>query len=182
MAGHSKWSKVQHIKGPLDQKRGQLFSKLAAEITVAAKMGGGDLGGNPRLRSVILAASAQSMPNDPIARAVARGLELAPEDRSHKAADRRLILTKNHGSLASSVPGSCIFHRKGRVTVPAATILGKRLFDLAIEAGGEDLAQEDEHYVITTVSDPLFVAAKAFKNAGVQADASTEEVLTPLPH
>jgi transcriptional/translational regulatory protein YebC/TACO1 len=63
MAGHSKWSKVKHIKGPLDQKRGQLFSKLAKEITVAAKMGGGDPGGNPRLRSAILAARAQSMPN-----------------------------------------------------------------------------------------------------------------------
>src|ERR1700744_1136702 len=73
MAGHSKWSKVKHIKGPLDLKRGQLFSKLAKEITVAARMGGGDPGGNPRLRSAILAARAQSMPNDNIDRAIKRG-------------------------------------------------------------------------------------------------------------
>ena len=73
MAGHSKWSKVKYIKGSLDQKRGQLFSRLAKEITVAAKMGGGDLGGNPGLLSAILSAKAQSMPMAIIERAIRRG-------------------------------------------------------------------------------------------------------------
>ena len=86
MAGHSKWSKVKHIKGPLDQKRGQLFSKLAKEITVAARMGGGDSSGNPRLRSAILTARAQSMPSvlcgDPAQTAVAATISPITSRRS----------------------------------------------------------------------------------------------------
>lgn len=197
MAGHSKWSKVKHIKGPLDQKRGQLFSKLAKEITVAAKMGGGDPSGNPRLRSAVLAARAQSMPNDNIDRAIKRGMgvgadasnieesvyeayapggvamivEVATDNRNRTAADLRLILTKNHGNLA--VPGavSYLFHRKGRVTVPATTIHEERLFDLVIEAGGEEFTRDDEHYVITTAPDQLYAVAENLKNAGLQADS-----------
>src|ERR1700744_3572551 len=175
MAGHSKWSKVQYIKGPLDQKRGQLFSKLAKEITVAAKMGGGDPSGNPRLRSAILAARAQSMPNDNIDRAIKRGtgvgtdvsdieesvyeayapggvalvVEVATDNRNRTAADLRLILTKNHGNLASPGAVSYMFHRKGRITVPAATIAEERLLELVIEAGDDELTQEDEHHVVT---------------------------------
>jgi YebC/PmpR family DNA-binding regulatory protein len=119
MAGHSKWSKVKHIKGLLDQKRGQLFSKLAKEITVAARMGGGDPAGNPHLRSVILVARAQSMPTDNIDRAIKRGtgegaeatnleeandaayarggvaltVEVVTDNRNRTATDLRLILT-----------------------------------------------------------------------------------------
>jgi len=197
MAGHSKWSKVKHIKGPLDQKRGQLFSKLAKEITVAARMGGGDPAGNPRLRSAILSARAQSMPNDNIARAVQRGtgegaeasnieesvyeayapggvalvVEVATDNRNRTAADLRLILTKNHGNLAAPGAVSYMFHRKGRVTVPATTIQEERLFDLVIEAGGNELTQEDEHYVITTAPDKLYAVAEVLRSAGVQADS-----------
>jgi len=197
MAGHSKWSKVKHIKGPLDQKRGQLFSKLAKEITVAARMGGGDPAGNPRLRSAILSARAQSMPNDNIARAVQRGtgegaeasnieesvyeayapggvalvVEVATDNRNRTAADLRLILTKNHGNLAAPGAVSYMFHRKGRVTVPATTIQEERLFDLVIEAGGNELTQDDEHYVITTAPDKLYAVAEVLRSAGVQADS-----------
>jgi YebC/PmpR family DNA-binding regulatory protein len=197
MAGHSKWSKVKHIKGPLDQKRGQLFSKLAKEITVAAKMGGGDPSGNPRLRSAILAARAQSMPNDNIDRAIKRAtgegadaanieesvyeayapggvammIEVATDNRNRTAADLRLMLTKNHGNLASPGAVSYMFHRKGRVTVPATAIQEERLFDLVIEAGGEELTQEDEHYIITTAPDQLYAVAEALRDAGVQADS-----------
>ena len=197
MAGHSKWSKVKHIKGPLDQKRGQLFSKLAKEITVAARMGGGDPAGNPRLRSAILSARAQSMPNDNIARAVQRGtgegaeasnieesvyeayapggvalvVEVATDNRNRTAADLRLILTKNHGNLAAPGAVSYMFHRKGRMTVPATTIQEERLFDLVIEAGGNELTQEDEHYVITTAPDKLYAVAEVLRSAGVQADS-----------
>ena len=197
MAGHSKWSKVKHIKGPLDQKRGQLFSKLAKEITVAARMGGGDPAGNPRLRSAILSARAQSMPNDNIDRAIQRGtgegaeasnieesvyeayapggvalvVEVATDNRNRTAADLRLILTKNHGNLAAPGAVSYMFHRKGRVTVPATTIQEERLFDLVIEAGGNELTQDDEHYVITTAPDKLYAVAEVLRSAGVQADS-----------
>jgi YebC/PmpR family DNA-binding regulatory protein len=197
MAGHSKWSKVKHIKGPLDQKRGQLFSKLAKEIAVAARMGGGDPAGNPRLRSAILAARAQSMPNDNIDRAIKRGtgeggeaanieetiyeayapggvaliVEVATDNRNRTAADLRLILTKNHGNLALPGAVSYMFHRKGRITVPATAIPEERLFDLVIEAGGEELTQDDEHHVITTAPDQLYAVAEVLKNAGVQSDS-----------
>jgi len=197
MAGHSKWSKVKHIKGPLDQKRGQLFSKLAKEITVAAKMGGDDPAGNPRLRSAILSARAQSMPHDNIEQAIKRGtgeggevsnieesvyeayapggvalvVEVATDNRNRTAADLRLILTKDHDNVAVLGVVSYMFHRKGRVTVPATTIQEERLIDLVIEASGEELTQEDEHDVITTAPDELYAVAEVLRNAGVQADA-----------
>src|SRR5881296_1306188 len=119
MSGHSKWSKVKRFKGAIDAKRGKIFSKLSKEITVAAKMGGGDPGGNPRLRSAILAARAQSMPNDNIERAIKRGtgeggdaqhyeelvyegyapggvaliVEVATDNKNRTAADLRNIFT-----------------------------------------------------------------------------------------
>src|ERR1700761_4798108 len=172
MAGHSKWSKVKRFKGAIDAKRGKIFSKLSKEITLAAKTGGGDPGGNPRLRSAILAARAQSMPNDNIERAIKRGtgegteatnieesvyeayapggialmVEVATDNRNRTAADLRLILTKNHGNLASSGAVSYMFHRKGRITVPVSMIEGERLLDLVIEGGGDELTREEDHH------------------------------------
>src|SRR5215210_8692524 len=136
MAGHSKWSKVKRFKGALDVKRGKLFSKLSKEISVAAKMGGGDPGGNPRLRSAILAARAQSMPNENIERAIKRGtgegadaqhfeeivyegyapggvaviVEAATDNKNRTAAEVRRIFTKNDGNLATSGSVSYMFH------------------------------------------------------------------------
>lgn len=204
MAGHSKWSKVKHIKGPLDLKRGQLFSKLAKEITVAARMGGGDPTGNPRLRSAILAARAQSMPNDNIERAIKRGtgegadvanieesiyeayapggvalmVEVATDNKNRTAADLRLILTKNHGNLAAPGAVSYMFHRKGRITVPAESIAEDRLLEMVVEAGGNELTQEEDHHVVTTAPDLLYAVAEALKNAGVLADS---QKLTFIP-
>jgi len=197
MAGHSKWSKVKHIKGPLDQKRGALFSKLAKEITVAARLGGGDPGGNPRLRSAILAARAQSMPNDNIDRAIKRGngegveaanieeivyeayapggvalvIEVATDNRNRAAADLRLVLAKNHGTLATPGAVSYMFHRKGRITVPAASLGEERLLELVIDAGGEEMTTDDEHHAITTAPDHLYAVADSLKGAGVQTDS-----------
>ncbi len=145
MAGHSKWSKVKRIKGAIDVKRGRLFSKLSKEITVAARMGGGDPSGNPRLRAAVLAARAQSMPNDNIDRAIKRGhrrhakaqvitrksftkatrpaaspssSKSATDNKNRTAADLRLIFTKNHGNLASTGSVSYMFKRKGQISVP----------------------------------------------------------------
>src|SRR5438132_310661 len=148
MAGHSKWSKVKRFKGAIDAKRGKLFSKLSKEITVAAKMGGGDPAGNPRLRSAILVARAQSMPSDNIERAIKRGtgegsdgqhieevvyegyapggvaliVEAATDNKNRTAQELRLIFSKNHGNLASSGSVSYMFHRRGQITIPRAAI------------------------------------------------------------
>ena len=127
MAGHSKWSKVKRFKGAIDAKRGKIFSKLSKEITLAAKTGGGDPNGNPRLRSAILAARAQSMPNENVERAIKRGtgegkdgeqldeityegyapggvaimVETATDNRNRTGAEVRRIFTQNNGNLAS---------------------------------------------------------------------------------
>jgi YebC/PmpR family DNA-binding regulatory protein len=197
MAGHSKWSKVKHIKGPLDVKRGKLFSKLSKEITVAARMGGGDASGNPRLRSAILSARAQSMPNDNIDRAIKRGtgegadgtgieeivyegygpggvaviVEVATDNRNRTAADLRLIFTKHHGNLAASGSVSYMFHKKGRITVPRASMPEDRLLELVLESGAEEYEGDEEHFAVATAHAQLYAVAEFFKNAGVTSDS-----------
>lgn len=194
MAGHNKWSKVKHIKGALDQKRGKLFSKLAKEITVASRMGGGDAGANPRLRGAILAARAQSMPNENIERAIKRGtgedagsgnleelvyegyapggiaiiLEVATDNRNRTAADLRMIFSKNHGHLASSGSVSYLFKRKGQIAVPRNAAREDFLLEVALNAGAEDVSTDDEHHFVKTAHDQLYAVGEALKKAGIE--------------
>src|SRR3989440_3300370 len=196
MAGHSKWSKVKRFKGAIDAKRGKIFSKLSKEITLAAKTGGGDPSANPRLRSGILAARAQSMPNDNIERAIKRGtgadkdgeqlneityegyapggvaiiVETATDNRNRTGAEIRRIFTQNNGNLASSGSVSYMFHRKGQITVARASIDEDRLLVIALEAGAEELTTEEEAYLITTSHDQLYAVAEALREAGVQIE------------
>jgi YebC/PmpR family DNA-binding regulatory protein len=196
MAGHSKWSKVKRFKGALDVKRGKIFSKLSKEISIAAKTGGGDPGANPRLRSAIQTARSQSMPNDNIERAIKRGtgegsesthfdemvyegyapggvaviVEAATDNKNRTAAEVRAIFTKNHGNLASSGSVSYMFHKKGQITVPRGSMPEERIFELALEAGAEELTTEEDEYVITTSHDQLYAVAEALKQAGVTTD------------
>jgi len=138
MAGHSKWSKVKRFKGALDAKRGKIFSRFSKEIMVAARTGGGDINMNPRLRTAVLAARAQNMPNDTIERAIQKGtgeiaggtveeliyegyapggvallVETATDNKNRTAAEIRSLFTKNHGHLAASGAVSYMFKRKG---------------------------------------------------------------------
>ena len=196
MSGHSKWSKVKRFKGAIDAKRGKIFSKFSKEISIAAKAGGGDPSGNPRLRSAIQAARAQSMPNDNIERAIKRGtgegrdgqqydeivyegyapggvaimVETATDNRNRTGAEIRRIFTQNNGNLASSGSVSYMFHRKGQITVPRASIDDDRLLEIALEAGAEELTTEEDQYVITTSHDQLYAVAEALKKAGVTTD------------
>jgi YebC/PmpR family DNA-binding regulatory protein len=196
MAGHSKWSKVKRFKGAIDAKRGRIFSKLSKEITIATRAGGGDANANPRLRSAIQAARAQSMPSDNIDRAIRRGtgedkggaqleeivyegygpggvaviVETATDNRNRTGAEVRRIFTQNNGNLASSGSVSYMFHRKGQITVPQASIEEDRLLEIALEAGAEELTIEEDQYVITTSHDQLYAIAEALKKAGVTTD------------
>lgn len=195
MAGHSKWSKVKHIKGPLDVKRGAAFSKLVKEITVAARLGGGDVSGNPRLRSVVETARAQNMPKDNIERAIKKGtgelagahyeealyegyapggvalvIEAATDNKNRTAADLRLIFSKNHGSLAAAGSVLYRFHKKGVLTVPRSLSDEDRILELTLDAGAEELATEDTHYLITTPPERLYAVAEALRAGGVAAD------------
>src|SRR5216110_888353 len=196
MAGHSKWSKVKRFKGAIDTKRGQIFSKLSKEISIAAKTGGGDPAGNARLRSAIQSARAQSMPNDNIERAIKRGtgegkdgeqldeityegyapggvaimVEAATDNRNRTGAEIRRIFTQNNGNLGSAGSVSYMFHRKGQITVPRSSIDEDRLLELVLEAGAEELTTEEDQYLITTSHDRLYAVAEALKRANVTTD------------
>jgi YebC/PmpR family DNA-binding regulatory protein len=203
MAGHSKWSKVKRFKGALDAKRGRLFSKLSKEITVAARLGGGQPSSNPRLRAAIQAARAQSMPNDNVERAIKRGtgefgaqaveeivyegyapggvaliVETATDNKNRTAADLRSIFAKNHGNLAGSGSVSFMFHRKGQITIPLSSAGENRLFEIAAESGAEDLTTDGEFHIITTPPDQLYAVSEALKMASIEPDS---QKLTYVP-
>ena len=203
MAGHSKWSKVKRFKGALDAKRGKIFSRFSKEIMVAARTGGGDLNVNPRLRTAVAAARAQNMPNDTIERAIKKGtgeiaggvleeliyegygpgsaaiiVEAASDNKNRTAADIRSIFSKNHGHLAASGAVSYLFRRKGLITISRDAVGEERLMDIALEAGAEDLAADEDLYVVTTPQDRLYQVGEAVRNAGIHAES---QKLTFLP-
>ncbi|MDX2080829.1 MAG: YebC/PmpR family DNA-binding transcriptional regulator [Terrimicrobiaceae bacterium] len=196
MAGHNKWSKVKRLKGALDAKRGKLFSKLSKEISVAVRLGGGNPAFNPRLRAAVLAARAQSMPNDNIERAIKKGsgeiesgaieeivyegygpggvailVETATDNRNRTAADMRSIFTKNHGNLGSSGSVSYLFDRVGQVTIPLAHAAEDQVLEATLEAGADELTSDDEHHIVITQPDRLYAVAEALKSAGLESDS-----------
>src|SRR5947209_516130 len=143
MAGHSKWAKVKHFKGAIDAKRGKIFSKLSKELTIAAKIAGGDPDMNPRLRMVLLKCRAANMPNENIERAIKKGIgggeganfeeltyelyapggvavlvEVSTDNRNRTASEIRSIIAKNGGSIAMPGSVSRLFHRKGQIIIP----------------------------------------------------------------
>ena len=203
MAGHSKWSKVKRFKGALDAKRGKIFSRFSKEIMVAARMGGGDLNLNPRLRTAVLAARAQNMPNDTIDRAIKKGtgeiaggiveellyegygpggvaiiLDAATDNKNRTAADIRSIFSKNHGNLVASGAVSYLFRRRGQIAVARAGVEEDNLMEIALEAGAEDLVTDEDLYIITTPHDRLYQVGEAVKNAGIHIES---QKLTFLP-
>lgn len=196
MAGHNKWSKIKRTKGVLDAKRGKIFSRLSKEITVAARLGGGNPAFNPRLRAAIQAARTESMPNDNIDRAIKRGtgeagaaaveeltyegyapggvaliIEAATDNKNRTAADIRSVMSKNHGSLG--VPGSVafMFRRKGQMTVPVSATDEDSLLEVILEAGAEELTREEDRFLITTPPDQLYSVAEALKTAGIEPES-----------
>ncbi|MGC1480364.1 MAG: YebC/PmpR family DNA-binding transcriptional regulator [Chthoniobacterales bacterium] len=203
MAGHSKWSKIKRTKGALDVKRGKLFSQLSKEITIATRLGGGNPGFNPRLRAAIQSAKSQSMPADNIDRAMKKGtgelesqaveeiiyeayapggvalvIETATDNRNRTAAELRNAMTKNDGNLGSSGSVAFMFHRKGQITVPVATVDEDRLLEIVLEAGAEEFSTEDDTFIVTTPVEQLYNVAGALKSAGVECES---EKLTFIP-
>lgn len=203
MAGHNKWSKIKRAKGALDIKRGKLFSRLSKEISIAVKLGGGNPSFNPRLRAAINTARAQSMPNDNIERAIKRGsgdlgsqaveeivyegyapggvalmIEAATDNKNRTAADIRSAMSKNQGSLG--VPGcvAYMFHRKGQILLPTSAVDEERLFEIILDAEAEELAQEEDQYIITTPPDHLYLVSEALRAAGLEPES---QKLTFIP-
>src|SRR5215471_5785904 len=158
MAGHSKWAKVKHFKGAIDAKRAKIFAKLSKEITIAARLAGGDPDMNPRLRMVLLKCRAANMPNDNIERAIKKGtgggeavafedltyeiygpngvallVELSTDNRNRTASEIRSLVTKNGGSIAT--PGSVtrLFQRKGQIIISREAADEDQLMELALD-------------------------------------------------
>ena len=175
MAGHSKWAKVKRSKGALDVKRGKIFAKLSKEITIAAKLGGGEPSMNPRLRMVLLKCRSANMPADNIERAIKKGtgggeassfedliyeiyaphgvallVEISTDNRNRTAAEVRSLLSKNGGSMATSGAVTRLFHRKGQIIVQRDGVNEDELMELALEGGAEDFKAEPEGFEIIT--------------------------------
>ncbi len=193
MAGHSRWAKVKHYKGTIDQRRGKLFSKLSKEITVAAKLGGGDPNFNPRLRQAIATARGESMPADNIERAVKKGtgelegaayeemtyegygpggvallVEVATDNKNRSAAEIRAIFTKHHGHLAGSGSVAWMFHRKGLITLTTPGLSEDDVILAALDAGAEDVRSHEEIIeVITPPDNKLDAVVKALEAAKI---------------
>ncbi|HOX58756.1 MAG TPA: YebC/PmpR family DNA-binding transcriptional regulator [Candidatus Paceibacterota bacterium] len=210
MAGHSKWAKVKHFKGALDAKRGKIFSKLSKEITIAAKIGGGDPDLNPRLRMVLLKCRAANMPSDNIERAVKKGtgggeaanfedltyeiygphgvavlVEVSTDNRNRSASEIRSLVTKNGGSIATQGAVSRLFRRKGQIIVPRDAASEDELMEVALEAGAEDFKAEPQGYEIITDPSHFEAVHKQIEAKHIKADlaAVTElpTVTVPLP-
>src|SRR5580704_12284248 len=175
MAGHSRWAKVKHFKGGIDAKRAKIFAKLGREITVAAKLFGGDPDMNPRLRMILLKCRAANMPADNIDRAIKKGtgggevanfedltyevygphgvallVEVSTDNRNRTASDVRSIVTKSGGSIATPGSVSRLFQRKGQIVISRENGSEDKLMEVALEAGAEDFKTEAEGFEILT--------------------------------
>ncbi len=175
MAGHSKWKTIKRAKSATDKKRGVLFTRLIREIMMAAKLGGGDPSGNPRLRTAIDNAKAVSMPKDNIERAVKKGtgdmegvdyvdvlyeaygpggvaimIQALTDNPTRTVADIRHKLSRNGGNMGSTNSVAYLFDRRGQMSVDASTASEKALMEAALEAGAEDVVREDGIFTVTT--------------------------------
>jgi len=175
MSGHSKWATIKHAKGAADAKRGQMFTKLIKEISIAARMGGGSIEANPRLRTAILKARAANMPKDNIERAIKKGtgelegqtyeeltyeayapggvallIEVLTDNKNRAAADVRNILTRAGGQLATAGSVSRLFKRMGTINLDGEKYTEDQVMEAAIEGGAEDVALSDGIIEVTT--------------------------------
>jgi len=185
MSGHSKWASIRHKKGAVDARRGKIFTKLIKEITVAARFGGGDPAANPRLRSAILAAKSENMPKDNIERAIKKGtgeleganyeesiyegygpggaailVESLTDNKKRAVADIRHIFSRSGGSLGETGCVSWMFQKKGYIIVEKTAAHEDFIMETAIEAGAEDVREDDDNFeIITDIQD--FESVKA---------------------
>jgi YebC/PmpR family DNA-binding regulatory protein len=192
MSGHSKWATIKHKKGALDAKRGKIFTRLIKEIAVAAKNGGGDPDGNPRLRTAILAAKAENMPADNIKRAIQRGtgelegvsyeeasfegygpggvavlVDVLTDNRNRAVSEIRHTFAKNGGNLGESGSVRFMFSKKGLIAVEKSAASEEKLMDIVLENGGEDLSDEGDTWEIVTDTGSFEAVAGAVKAAGI---------------
>lgn len=191
MAGHSKWKQIKHYKAATDKKRGALFTRLVREITMAAKLGGGDPDGNPRLRTAIDNAKASSLPKENIERGIKKGtgelegvdyvevlyeaygpggvaimIQAVTDNPTRTVADVRLKLSRNGGNMGSANSVSYMFDRKGQMTVSREKVVEDALMEAALEVGADDVTREDDIFIITTEPANLHSVKEGLQKVG----------------
>jgi YebC/PmpR family DNA-binding regulatory protein len=193
MSGHSKWHSIRHKKGIVDARRGKLFSKLIKEITVAARMGGGDPAANPRLRKAIEDAKAMNMPKDTIMNAIKRGtgeiagatiedvtyegygpggvaifIEAQTDNRTRTVAELRHIFSKNGGNLAESGSVAWMFQKKGVILVDKGAASEEQIMEIALEAGAEDVNDDGLSWEVVTAPEDFGSVLEKIKSAKIE--------------
>lgn len=203
MAGHSKWKQIKHKKAATDAKRAQSWTKVIREITVAAKAGGGDPGGNPRLRTAIDAAKAVNMPNDNIERAIKKGtgelegatyeevsyegygpggtaifIEASTDNANRTVAEVRHALSRNGGNLGASGSVAWMFDRLGQLYLDATRHDEDRAMEAALEAGAQDFARDGDEFIVSTAPADFHAVRDALQAAGLSVE-SAELAMVP---
>jgi YebC/PmpR family DNA-binding regulatory protein len=205
MSGHSKWATIKHKKGAADAKRGKVFSKLAKEITVIAKAGGGDPGNNPALRTILAKAKSVNMPNDNIDRAIKKGtgelaadileeityecygaggvglvVKVLTDNKNRAAAEVRNVFKKNNTEFATLGSVSRNFERKGTIMIAAEDATEDQLMEVVLNAGADDMESEEGGFTVTCAPSAFAGVCEALEQAGIAFDQENSVVgLTP---
>ncbi|MBN1636575.1 MAG: YebC/PmpR family DNA-binding transcriptional regulator [Deltaproteobacteria bacterium] len=192
MSGHNKWSSIKHKKGAADAKRGKIFSRLIKEITVGARMGGGDVDGNARLRTAVAAAKAANMPKDNIDRAIKKGtgelegytleeslyegygpggvailVNVLTDNKNRTVADIRHIFTKYNGNLGETGCVNWMFEKKGYASVDKEVIDEDTLYDIVLDAGAEDITEQGDAFEILSAPEDIEVLREALEKNNI---------------
>ena len=203
MSGHSKWSTIKHKKAAKDAKRGKIFTKLIKEITVAARMGGGDVNANPRLRTAVLTARQNSMPTDNIERAIKKGtgelegvtyeeityegygpggvallIQVLTDNRTRTVAELRSMLTKHGGNMGATGSVAYLFTKRGLIAVERKNVDEDKVMEVALEAGAEDVREAGDLLEILTTPDGFADVREALEKAAIPV-ASAEVTMLP---
>ncbi len=203
MSGHSKWSSIKHKKAIKDARRGKQFTKFIKEITVAARMGGGDINANPRLRTAVLTARENSMPNDNIDRAIKKGTgelegvhyeevnyegygpggvaimaSTLTDNRNRTVSELRRIFDKHGGNMGAAGCVAWMFHKRGLITLEKGKADEDRLMEVALDAGADDVADSGDTFEIVAAPESFEAVKAALDAAGIER-ASAEVTMVP---
>ncbi len=203
MSGHSKWSSIKHKKALTDSKRGKVFTKLIKEITIAARLSGGDINSNPRLRTAVTAAKKQSMPNDNIDRAIKKGtgeaggaaleeityegygpagvaimVEVLSDNRNRTVAEIRFIFSRHGGNLGEAGCVGWMFKKRGVIGIEKSAIDEDKLLEIALDAGADDVTSDGETFQVLTAPDHFTLVRDALEKSGL---AIAHSELTRIP-
>jgi YebC/PmpR family DNA-binding regulatory protein len=205
MSGHSKWSTIKRKKGAVDAKRGQAFTRLIKEVTIAARMGGGNPEGNPRLRTAVAAAKAENMPKDNIERAIKKGtgelegvnyeeftyegygpagvavyVEIMTDNKNRTAADVRHIFSKNNGNLGENGCVAWMFEKKGTFVYDKSEVDEEKLMEYVLDAGAEDISEEESTWVVMTDHKDFYSVKEAIEKIDALPSYTVAEI-TMIP-